>query len=157
MFKLHQNVLIKANNEVVWSFMEDFSRSLSYNRFHRQIESTPGMAKRVNDIFYIQHRFLFRTHPMKIAINDWNPNESFTLDEKTEKEKPGLNHRTTFSLYPEDNFTTLQYSLECNTENYLIDIFCKPIFKAAMIEELLKIKNAIESSVTTHSQSFEPI
>jgi len=157
MVRLHQNILIKANKEIVWSFMSDFSRSLSYNRFHSEIEIPNTITLKIGDSFTIQHRFLFLKHQMTVSLLNWTPKDSFTLAESEVKGKFCFNHKITFVIHEKGEATNLQNLLEGSSGNSMIDILWKPFVKVAMIEELMRIKTAIESSVTTHSQSFEPI
>ena len=66
----------------------------------------------------------------------------YCVDDK----KKGFPHKVEFQIEPDGKKCTLSYIVTGTYGGKVQDMSFKPILKGVVIEELLKIKNAIESS-----------
>lgn len=142
--------------------MSNLSRSLVFNRFHIKIITDPKPSFKKGSLFTITHNFGFGNYDLEAKVLNWSPPGEMTLKEcNAENPDKGFPHTFTFSLLPIDKQTEIQYMVEGTYGNRVQDVAFKPILKGVMVEELYRIKLAIESSVSTElpleSGSFRTI
>lgn len=162
MIKLEQSILVNADQQLCWAFMSDLSRSLTYNRFHIEILTEAKTTFSKGSKFEITHNFGFGNYNLDVEVMNWKPPSNMKLKEQ-HREDPdkGFPHKVSFVLSPKNNKTEIHYTLEGTYGNRVQDVPFKPILKGVMVEELFRIKQAIESSVSSElpleSGSFRTI
>ncbi|MDP6570336.1 MAG: hypothetical protein QGF57_03760 [Candidatus Marinimicrobia bacterium] len=147
MISISESITIKADRNKVWAFLSDFSISLQFNRFHTQLELPAEYSISKMKTFTIHHNFGFGMHEMVAEIVNCNP--PFMLEIKEfckEDSKKGFPHTTIFTVEESDKKCSLKCTVLGTYGAKVQDIPFKPILKGVIIEELLKIKNAIESA-----------
>ncbi len=147
MISISESITIKADRNKVWAFLSDFSISLKFNRFHTQLELPAEYSISKLKFFTIHHNFGFGIHEMVAEITNCNPPSLLEMKEycKDSPEK-GFPHTTNFSLEETDKQCRLSCTVTGTFGAKVQDIPFKPILKGVIIEELLKMKNAIESA-----------
>jgi len=159
---LTEKIKINADNQTVWTFLTDFSKSLSFNRFHNEVEIPSSFSMNNKTNFIIKHNFGFGEYEMVAKIIDCNPPIRFSISEISDDDpNKGFPHTVTFELSGNDEQTLLSYTLEGTYGRMVQDMSFKPILKGVMIDELRRLKNAIESSQRTEvdetQKSYNPI
>ena len=162
MLKITENITINADVNIIWSFITDFSRSLLCNRFHVDLElpSNYSLGKMKN--FIIIHNFGFGNYEMVAEIKEYTPPKLLCINEycKEDKDK-GFPHSIQFQIKQYRDMSKIFYTIAGTYGGKVQDMSFKPILKGVMIEELLKIKNAIESSEKTlkpiSPESIKPV
>ena len=162
MIRLEHSIIVKADQQICWMFMSDLSNSLAFNRFHVQILTEPKFSFKEGSKFIIVHNFGFGNHNNEVVIKSWNPPRSMTLIEHhSEDSNKSFPHNITFRLKSKGKSTELVYLIEGTYGNRVQDATFKPILKGIIVEELYKIKQAIESTIsselTLESGSFRTI
>ena len=147
MLTITENITIKADINKIWAFLTDFSVSLNYNRFHTNLELPSNYSVVKMKKFNINHNFGFGNYNMVAEITECIPPNRLCISEycKGEKEK-GFPHSIEFHIEPHRDKSKIFYTVTGTYGGRVQDLSFKPILKGVMIEELLKIKNAIESS-----------
>ena len=147
MLTISENITIKADVNKIWAFLTDFSKSLNYNRFHSNLELPSNYSVGKMKRFKIDHNFGFGNYNMVAEITECIPPNRLCISEycKGEKEK-GFPHSIAFHIEPHRDKSKIFYTVTGTYGRRVQDLSFKPILKGVMIEELLKIKNAIESS-----------
>ncbi len=147
MIRLEQIIEVSANQQIVWGFLSDVSRSLVYNRFHRDIFLPGSYNLKQDDEFVIHHNFGINTIEMTARVLRWLPRKKFTIEEYN-KQQPerGFRHICSFEISALNNSTAICYTLEGSLSNRLKEASLKPMLRGIMKSELQKIKQAIESS-----------
>ena len=74
------------------------------------------------------------------------PNKLCLWEYCDDDKKKGFPHKVEFQIEPDGNKCKLSYTVTGTYGGKVQDMSFKPILKGVIIEELLKIKNAIESS-----------
>ena len=162
MLTISENITIKADVNKIWAFLTDFSMSLNYNRFHTKLELPSNYSVGKMKKFNINHNFGFGNYEMVAEITKCVPPKRLCLSEycKNQKEK-GFPHTIEFEIEPFGNQSKIYYTVKGTYGGKVQDMSFKPILKGVIIEELMKIKNAIESSEKTSktipSESIKPI
>jgi hypothetical protein len=155
MIIISENINIKADINKIWSFIIDFEISLSYNRFHRKIELPNYFSIGKKNKFKIVHNFGLGDYDMWAEVTDFSPLNILCLREyPLDKDKRGFVHEVTYNIQRVGSDNVLNYITSGTYGRKVQDLSFKPILKGAMIEELIKIKNAIESSIDI-SKSIE--
>ncbi len=162
MISIVERIIIKSDINTIWAFITDFSRSLNYNRFHTNLELPTNYSLTKMKKFNINHNFGFGNYNMVAEITDCIPPNKLCLWEYcVDDKKKGFPHKVEFKVEPHGNKCTLNYTVTGTYGSRVQDLPFKPILKGVIIEELLKIKNAIESSETTTkplaSETAKPI
>ena len=112
--------------------------------------------------FIIEHNFGFGNHNHEVVVKNWDPPKKMTLIEhNSENPNKGFPHNIIFLLKIKGQYTELRYTVEGTYGNRVQDVTFKPILKGIMVEELYRIKQAIESTVSSElpieSGSFRTI
>ena len=155
MIKAKTNITIKSDIQKIWHFLEDFSLGLSYNRFHKEIKIEKSYLINSEQNVIIKHNFGFGEIDMKLCIKQASyPNTLIISEKKINENLKGFNHTTTFQIINQQELCSLSCLVEGSFGNKLADLSFLPILKAVTIEELSKIKKAIESSEDSF-QSFK--
>ena len=150
MLTISENITIKADVNQIWAFLTDFSRSLNYNRFHTNLELPSNYSVGKMKKFNINHNFGFGNYNMVAEITECTPPNRLCISEYCKGEKvKGFPHSIEFYIEPHRDNSKIFYTVTGTYGGRVQDISFKPILKGVMIEELIKIKNAIESSDTT--------
>ena len=162
MIEITENIIINANINLVWSFISDFSKSLLFNRFHIKIDLPSEYSISKIKKFKIIHNFGFGNYEMLAEVKNVNPPKHIALEEYYIKDKnKGFPHTINYNLKSINDKTKIIYTLEGTYGGKVQDLSFKPIVKGVMIEELLNIKNAIESSESASKsipgKSIKPI
>ena len=142
--------------------MTDFSHSLTFNRFHKNLELPSNYSLGKMDTFKINHNFGFGNYNMIAEIKDFVPPNRLSISEYCPDDpKKGFPHRVDLKIEPTLGKNKLSYTVSGTYGGRVQDMSFKPILKGVIKEELLKIKNAIESSDTVHktmtSKTAKPI
>lgn len=147
MIELSENLLINADVQKVWAFLTDVEKSLSFNRFHVQIILPNRFSVNKKTEFTIIHNFGFGNIEMNAKVIDCVPVKRITISKKAIDEvSKGFPHEIKFEINQEDKTTQLSYSVSGTYGGRVQDISFTPILKGVLKEEIIKIKNAIESS-----------
>lgn len=148
MIKVESKISIQSEIEKIWKFLTDISMGLSFNRFHKKINIENSFSLKPDSSVVIKHNFGFGAYDMLLEVIEMHPPNKIIFEEKAIEELDQLFfHRTTFSIIREkDAFCELNYFIEGTFNNKFADMSFKPILKGVMLDELIKIKLAIESS-----------
>ena len=162
MINITQKIYIKADINKIWAYLTDFSNSLMFNRFHTNMELPANYALGKMKTFKINHNFGFGNYEMIAEVKDSEPPNRLTISEYCpDDEKKGFPHTVIFQIEPVLERSKLSYTVSGTYGGRVQDISFKPILNGVIKEELLKIKNAIESSETANrtiaSKSAKPI
>ena len=142
--------------------MTDFSHSLMFNRFHTKIVLPPNYSLGKMDTFKIDHNFGFGNYEMVAKIKYSAPPSRLTITEYCPDDlKKGFPHTMDFQIELIQQKSRLSYTVSGTYGGKVQDLSFKPILKGVMKEELLRIKNAIESSEKVNksfkSETAKPI
>jgi len=144
---ISENITIKADVNKIWAFLTDFSMSLNYNRFHTNLELPSNYSVGKMKKFNIKHNFGFGNYNMIAEITKCIPPNRLCLSEYcVDGKKKGFSHSIEFLIEPGIEKSKIYYTVTGTYGGKVQDMSFKPILKGVMMEELLKIKNAIESS-----------
>ena len=162
MINITEYIYINADTNKVWSYLIDFSKSLSFNRFHTNLELPVNYSLSKIDAFKIMHNFGFGNYEMIAKIIDYSPPKYINLSEFCPDDPSlGFPHDINFYIEPSLQKSKLTYRLKGTYGGKVQDMSFKPILKGVMKEELIKIKIAIESSETDQdsftSKTVHPI
>ena len=162
MLKISENITINADVNKIWAFITDFSSSLNYNRFHTNLELPSNYSVGKMKKFNINHNFGFGNYNMIAEITECIPPNRLCISEYCiEDKKKGFSHSIEFQIEPSNEKSKIYYTVTGTYGGKVQDMSFKPILKGVMIEELWKIKNAVESSEKTHKpiakESIKPI
>ena len=147
MIKLSEKLLVKADVQKVWAFLTDVEKSLSFNRFHIDVILTSPFSVNKNSAFTIIHNFGFGNIDMTAKVIDCIPVKRISISEKpTDSDSRGFMHEIIFEIYSEGKDTILNYSVAGTYGGRVQNISFTPILKGVLKEEIIRIKNAIESS-----------
>ena len=154
MLTISENIIINADVNKIWAFLTDFSKSLNYNRFHSNLELPSNYSVGKMKRFNIDHNFGFGNYSMVAEITECIPPNRICISEYCNGEKrKGFPHSIEFHIEPLRDKSKIFYTVAGTYGGKVQDMSFKPILKGVMIEELIKIKNAIESSDTTTKPS----
>ena len=162
MINITQKIDIKADNNKIWAYLTDFSKSLQLNRFHTHMELPSNYSLGKMNTFKINHNFGFGNYDMVAEIKDTMPPNRLSIAEYCPDDpKKGFPHTVDLKIEPDLKKSRLIYTVSGTYGGKVQDLSFKPILRGVMKEELLKIKNAIESSETAHktmtSKTAKPI
>jgi len=147
MLTISEKITIKADVNKIWAFLTDFSLSLNFNRFHTKLELPAQYSIGKMKKFKIAHNFGFGNYDMVAEIIDCIPPNKICLWEYCiDDKKKGFPHKVEFRIEPKGGNCILNYRVSGTYGGKVQDMSFKPLLKGVIIEELLKIKNAIESS-----------
>ena len=147
MHTISENITIRADINKIWAFLTDFSKSLSYNRFHTNLELPSNYSIGKMKEFNIKHDFGFGNYNMVAKITECIPPNRLCISEYCiEDNKKGFSHSIKFQIETSIEGSKMFYTVTGTYGGKVQDMSFKPILKSVMIEELHKIKNAIESS-----------
>ena len=157
MITITENITINSNINKIWAFITDFSLSLNYNRFHTNLELPSNYSVGKMKKFNISHNFGFGNHEMVAEITECIPPNHLCISEYCKGAKgKGFPHSIEFHIEPHREKSKILYTVSGTYGGKVQDMTFKPILKGVMIEELLKIKNAIESSETIPKPNITP-
>ena len=147
MLTISENITIKADVNKIWVFLTDFSMSLNYNRFHTNLELPSNYSVGKIKKFNINHNFGFGNYEMVAEITECVPPNRLCISEYCKGAKgKGFPHSIQFNIEPHRDKSKILYTVAGTYGGKVQDMSFKPILRGVIIEELLKIKNAIESS-----------
>ena len=150
MIEISEKITVKADINKVWAFLTEFSGSLSFNRFHIEMELPPKYSLAKMEKFTIVHNFGFGSHEMEVKVLEFVPPNRLVLSEEcADDPNKGFPHTSTFNIAPWENDCIIHYDVKGTFGGKVQDIPFSPILKGVIIEELLKMKKAIESSEVT--------
>ena len=111
--------------------------------------SNYSLVKR--DTFKINHNFGFGNYDMVAEIKEYVPPKRLSISEYCHDDlKRGFPHTIDFQIESEVERSKLNYTVFGTYGGRVQDMSFKPILKGVMKEELMRIKNAIESAETAH-------
>ena len=162
MINITQKIYIKADINKIWAYLSDFSQSLNFNRFHTNLELPSNYSVGKMKKFIISHNFGFGNYEMIAEITECMPPSHLCISEYCKGDKgKGFPHSIQFYIEPHRDKSKIFYTVEGTYGGKVQDMSFKPILKGVMIEELLRIKIAIESSEQTPKsitpESIKPI
>ena len=162
MINITQKIDIKADNNKIWAYLTDFSQSLQLNRFHTHMELPSNYSLGKMNTFKINHNFGFGNYDMVAEIKDCVPPNRLSISEYCPDDpQKGFPHTVVLLIEPALEKSKLSYTVSGTYGGIVQDMSFKPILKRVIKEELLSIKNAIESSETTPktiaSETVKPI
>ena len=147
MIDLSENLLINADVQTVWAFLTDVEKSLSFNRFHVEIRLPNRFSVNNKSEFTIIHNFGFGNLEIVARVIECITTKQLVISEKTtDNSSKGFPHQIKFEIIKEDSNTRFNYSVSGSYGGRFQDISFTPILKGVLKEEIIKIKNAIESS-----------
>ena len=160
MIKVQSKINIKSRDQEIWSFLNNISLGLSFNRFHKKINIQNSFSINIEKEMIVEHNFGFGTYDMVLTVLESVPDNKIIFEEKSRKEEDQLfDHKTTFIIAPISNqLCELEYIVEGTFRNKFADISFKPILKGVMLDELIKIKLAIESlHISNKQKQYSPV
>ena len=112
--------------------------------------------------FIINHNFGFGNYEMVAEITEYAPPNLLCISEYCKEDRSkGFPHTIKFHIESNREKCKIYYTVKGTYGGKVQDMSFKPILKGVMIEELRKIKNAVESSEETPkpitSESIKPI
>tara|TARA_B110000438_G_scaffold111644_1_gene109537 strand:+ start:1039 stop:1524 length:486 start_codon:yes stop_codon:yes gene_type:complete len=147
MIELSEKLLINADVQKVWAFLTDVRKSLSFNRFHINIILPKQFSINNKSEFTIIHNFGFGDIEMTAKLVKCISLKCIIISENsTDEASKGFPHTITFEIFEEGESTILFYSVNGTYGGRVQNISFTPILKGVIKEEIIKIKNAIESS-----------
>ena len=147
MIELSENLLVNADVQTVWAFLTDVEKSLSFNRFHVEIQLPNRFSVNNKSEFRIIHNFGFGNLEIIARVVECVTTKQLVISEKTiDNSSKGFPHQIKFEIIKEDSNTRLNYSVSGTYGGRVQDMSFTPILKGVLKEEIIKIKNAIESS-----------
>ena len=147
MLTISENITIKADVNKIWAFLTDFSISLKYNRFHTNLELPSNYSIGKMKKFNINHNFGFGNYNMVAEITECIPPNKLCISEYCiDDKKKGFSHAIEFQIESSVEKSKIYYTVTGTYGGKVQNMSFKPILRGVMIEELLKIKHAIESS-----------
>jgi len=157
MISITETIKIRSDVNIIWAFITDFSMSLNYNRFHTNLKLPSNYSVGRMKKFNISHNFGFGNYEMVAEITECVPPNRLCISEYCKGAKgKGFPHSIQFNIEPHRDKSKILYTVAGTYGGKVQDISFKPILKGVMIEELLKIKNAIESSETILKPNITP-
>ena len=151
MINITHKVNIKADINKIWAYLTDFSQSLQFNRFHTHMEIPSNYSLGKMKKFKINHNFGFGNYEMVAEIKDYFPPNHLSISEYCPDDpKKGFPHMINFHIESNMLKSKLSYTVTGTYGGRVQDMSFKPILKGVMKEELMRIKNAIESAETAH-------
>ena len=160
MIKVKSKINIKSTEQEIWSFLNNISLGLSFNRFHKKIHIQNSFSVNIEKEMIVEHNFGFGTYDMILKVVDSIPNNKIVFEEKSKKDQDQLfDHKTTFEISNiSDNLCRLNYVVEGTFNNKFADLSFKPLLKGVMLDELIKIKFAVESSSSNNKHNqYSPV
>lgn len=160
MIKVESKISIESDHERIWKFLNDISLGLSFNRFHKKINVESSFSLKPDSEVIIEHNFGFGPYDMILKVLESDPPKRIIFEERAKDESDQLFfHQTTFNIRRKaEAIFELDYIVEGTFNNKFADISFKPILKGVMLDELLKIKLAIESSeVDRKTSQYNPV
>ena len=148
MITITEEIIINADIQKVWSFLSEFEISLSINSFHQEI-IIPNRFSLSGDSqqFNITHNFGLGSINMAVEVTDYIPLQSIELYKKNKiKSHKIFEHSSRYELFKEKELTRLKYITKGSFNIKIQNIPFKPILVKVMKNELVNIKNMIESS-----------
>ena len=147
MIELSENLFINADVQTVWAFLTDVEKSLSFNRFHVEILLPNRFSVNNKSEFTIIHNFGFGNHEMRANVIECVATKRLVISEISKDDSSkGFPHEIKFEIFQEENNTQLNYLVSGTYGGRVQDISFTPILKGVLKEEIVKIKNAIEST-----------
>ena len=162
MINITEEIYIKADINKIWAYLTDFSLSLNFNRFHTNLEIPTNYSLGKMNTFKINHNFGFRNYNMVAKIKNCVPPHRLTIAEYCPDDpQKGFPHTMEFQIISYLRKSKIIYTVSGTYGGRVQNMSFKPILKGVMKEELLKIKNAIESSEsasqTIISETINPV
>ena len=160
MIKVKSKINIKSTEQEIWSFLNNISLGLSFNRFHKKIHIQNSFSVNIEKEMVVEHNFGFGTYDMILKVVDSIPNNKIVFEEKSKRDQDQLfDHKTTFEISNiSDNLCRLNYVVEGTFNNKFADLSFKPLLKGVMLDELIKIKFAVESSSSNNKHNqYSPV
>ena len=160
MIKVESIIDIKSEPEKIWSFLNIISMGLSFNRFHQKVDVENSFSISTDSEITIEHNFGFGSYDMTLTVLESNPPNKIVFQEKSKKASDQLfDHKTTFIIdKKKDSICELIYIVEGSFKNKFADLSFKPILKGVTLDELIKMKLAIESSsVDSNQGQYNPV
>jgi len=147
MIEVSEKLLINADVQTVWAFLTDVEKSLSFNRFHVEIRLPHRFSVNNKSEFTIIHNFGFGNLEIVAKVVECVITKQLVISEKaSDDSSKGFPHEIKFEIIKEDSNTRLNYSVRGSYGGRVQDMSFTPILKGVLKEEIIKIKNAIESS-----------
>ena len=116
-------------------------------KLETEINFNKSLSIHSNQEIIIKHNFGFGIVDMKLRVIDSIQHERLMIQEYGDDTKNKIfNHKSTFEIQKNSKNCILDYIVEGSFNNKVANISFTPILTAVMIEELSKIKSAIESS-----------
>ena len=154
MITIIEEIIINSDIQKTWSFLNDLEISLKINQFHQEI-IIPNKFSLANNSqeFNIIHNFGLGNISMTVEVIEYVPLQSISLFKKNkEKLHKAFEHTSKYELFSKNEFTILKYSTMGSFNFKIQNIPFKPILVKVMKNELINMKNMIESSDKLPSQ-----
>ena len=148
MITIREEIIINADIQKVWSFLSDLEVSLNINSFHQEI-ILPARFSLTNECqkFNIIHNFGLGNINMDVEITHYNPLKYLELfKNNNNKLHKAFEHSSRYELTHKKELTRLIYTVKGSFNFKIQNIPFKPILIKVMKNELINMKNMIESS-----------
>lgn len=149
MIKHRQNILINSDNQKVWAFLIDFSRSLIFDRYYSLIELPHGYSINNDSKFFIKAQYFFKKYDFNAIISNNAPPHMITI-KLIDNKISNIYQIKSFKLSTSNNKTRLEYNFTATFNNTIKNTLLYSPMKASCIAELVFLKKAIESSEHIH-------
>ena len=146
MINIDLDISIRSDKSLVWAFMSDVTKGLSMNRYHsRVITDTHKVSMGME--FLIAHKIFLNQDTMIAKVIEFSPPHEFTISEEpSDKTKIGFTHNCSYRLKKSGYGTKLSCQVTGTYGSMFLDLPFKPVLRVTIIEELLRIKLALEST-----------
>ena len=109
MIKHSQNIIINANNQKVWNFLVDFSRSLIFDKHYLLIELPQRYSVNDDSSFSVKAKYLFQSYHLYAKVFNYTPLNFIKIKLSSNK----FYHVKTFKLISIQNKTQIRYIYNC--------------------------------------------
>ena len=148
MITITEEILINSDIQKTWSFLSDLEISLNINKFHQKV-IIPNEFSLTNNShqFNIIHNFGLGNINMVVQITDYVPLRLICLFKKnSEQLHKAFEHISKYELINNYGSTVLKYSISGSFNFKIQNLPFKPILVKVMQNELINMKNMIESA-----------
>jgi hypothetical protein len=150
MFKLENHIMIQEHPNVVWSFLANLPVSQGCRRWRRTFQWLAGLTPVVGSRYLTGIRILGIGFRQEGKITRWEPPKTLTLALWSHRfPRAGFTHQLCYTIEKvegQTQTTTLQSTVIGNYVLWPIELVFKEIIRRSMMDHLVLLKRAIEST-----------
>ncbi|MFC1618766.1 SRPBCC family protein [Candidatus Neomarinimicrobiota bacterium] len=150
MFKLEHHIKIQEHPKVVWAFLANLPMSQGCRRWRRSFRWLGDLTPAVGSRYITEILFSGMSFRQEGKITRWEPPETMTLTQWNDKyPRMGLTHQLGYSIESvegQPQATTLHSTVIGNFVPRSMELVFKEMIRRSMIDHLVLLKRAIEST-----------